>query len=128
MKELPTSISLGLKRKQIPVVIEDENGNSTNWELRELTAKARDEYMELLNKRQRFDSNGKVAGMTSVKGLHSELLTRSLFRNGGDNGGKFVTEKEIEAWPSSAVQQLFDAASELNGLRGEVKEPDSKNE
>lgn len=120
MKELPTNVQIGMKRRVINVTGDD----GSNWELREMTAAQRDEYMNLLNKR--FEGTR----IKDFRGMHSDLLTRSLFRNGGENGGKPVTVEELAAWPASTTQDLADLASELSGLKkdkpGEEEKDDAK--
>jgi hypothetical protein len=95
------------------VVIEDENGTQTEWELREMKAAARDTYLTQFAARCRVNEQGEVTSLTNFDGMQAALLTRTLFKK---SDGVPVKESEVQKWPSSAVTQLFVAAQEINLL------------
>jgi len=105
------TIRLNLTRKTVDVVLEDSDGRDRNLELRELTGKDRDFYLSGVSERMRYDPKGKPLGLKSFKGLQSSLLTLSLYEN-----DKNVQTKEIEGWPASVQEALFEQAQKISSL------------
>lgn len=93
-------------------------------EVREMNASSRDTYMQALSSRMEMDKEGKAVSVKNYQGLQSDLLSRCLFR-----GNDLVTQEEIQTWPATAVQTLFDAAQKLNHLeKDEQTEQTIKND
>lgn len=110
------SLRFTLKSGAVPVALALEDGTEAELELREMTASARDSYLDRLSSRMKFDNEGKPAGIKKFDGMQAELLAVCLFR-----GGKAVTPQEIQGWPASVVSNLYKAAQELNHLNVEGK-------
>lgn len=106
------------------VVIEDENGAQTEWELREMKAADRDSYLTQFSERCRVNEQGEVTSLVKFDGMQAALLTRCLFRK---EDGVAIKAPEVQKWPSSAVTALFVAAQEINSLlkkkEGEEEKP-----
>lgn len=89
--------------------------------LREMTAADRDSYLVAISNRISVGPDGKPSPvLKDVAGFQAELLSRCLERMDGSR----VEIQEIQSWPSSVVQALFDRAQELNKLSNV---PESKN-
>jgi len=110
------TLQLSLACRSISVVLDDGAGKLVDYDLREMTAEARDRYLEALDKRTVKGPDGKAIGMVRYQGLQADLLTCCLFRSGSQTP---VTEAEVQQWPATVVGQIFDAARELNRLAGE---------
>jgi len=95
------------KLKEIPVVIDGKN-----YTIKELNGELQEEYTDSMSGRMQFNDEGKMTGMTSYKGLRTGLIAACLY----DDNGALVSEDILKKWPSSVLQSLFDAASELSGL------------
>lgn len=96
-------LQLSLKGQSIPVRIE-----TLNYELREMTAGARDRYLDKLA--PRIGPDGK--SIIRFDGLQSDLLQETLFTKEGEA----VKPEVIQSWPASLVNALFDEAQKLNHL------------
>ena len=104
------TLRLKLKRKEVPVVLEDEGGIEKKYTLRELSGAQRNVYLNKMKSRVKMvDGN---ATIKDFSGFQADLLKVSLF----DDEDNPVTEEEIEAMPSSTQQALFDRAQELSEL------------
>ncbi len=105
-----------LKSNAVPVTLLLEEGAvEMELEMREMSALARDSYLDRLSSRMRYDNDGKPAGIKKFEGMQAELLSSCLFRK----DGKAVIHSEIQAWPASVVSDLFKAAQEMNHLSQE---------
>lgn len=113
-------LTFKLRTKARPVTIEGDGGEETKYEIRELKAAARDKYMDNLSKRLILDSKGNVVGLRKYEGMQADLLTICLFKEGATAP---VQKQELDAWPSSTVTLLFQAAQEINLFR----KPDERN-
>jgi len=83
------------------------------YEIREMTAAARDAYMDTLSERVVIDKEGKAAGIKKFDGMQAELVSRCLFLK---SDGSQVTKETIQGWPASTVASLFDECQTLNHL------------
>ncbi len=98
-----------------PIVMTDDNGNETAYELREMVAGSRDKYLDMLSQRMSKDAKGKATGIKKFEGMHADLLSMCMFKE----DGKLVGKEEIQKWPGTVVTQIFQAAQRLNSLGGE---------
>jgi len=103
-------LTFNLKKKDVPVTIESEQGN-LNLKLVEMSAALRDQYLDTVSARMHI-VNGQPAGIKKFDGMQADLLSRCLLKE----DGKQVSPAEIQGWPSSVVAQLFDEAQKLNHL------------
>jgi len=101
------SLKFTLITTAIPVILD-----GANYEIREMTAAARDAYMDTLSERVVIDKDGKAAGIKKFDGMQAELVSRCLFTK----DGKAVTKDAIQGWPASTVASLFDECQTLNHL------------
>lgn len=102
----------------VPVTLELSDGATQTLEIREMSAAAREQYLDALSGRMSRDEKGEAVRVTKFDGFHASLLSRCLYR-----GEKLVESKEIQAWPSSIVSDLFTAAQEINRLGKSEGEP-----
>jgi len=107
------TLHLSLKRKTIPVVLEDENGTAKNYTLKELSGAERNTYLNKMTSRVELKKDGHSIRMKSFDGFQADLLTVSLYE---DDSGDAVTKDFVESLPSSAQQELFDKAQKLSDL------------
>jgi len=115
-EQVPVDLSLELK--SVPVVL-----GGVPFSLVELTGESRDKYMTEMSQRMKYDGKGKPTGLKSYNGLQAMLLTLCL----RDQTGEAVKAADIQKYPSSAQNKLFEMAQEMNGL-GELGEEEAKNE
>jgi hypothetical protein len=113
-----------LARKKELFDVELEDGSTKEYAMREMDGALRSSYMDVLGKRSKFNALGKSAGLTDYKNLEAALLTKCVV---DPESGKFVEEKEINSWASSAVSDIFDWALKFNGLDKDA-EKDAKND
>lgn len=111
-------ISFELSLKEVAVKLDGEEHT-----IRELTGKQRDRYMDMVAKRVNY-VNGQQAGMSSLSGLQSTLLSMCLL----DSSGKSVSEAIIANYPGSVQSKLFKMAQNLSGLNEEVDSEEVKND
>lgn len=117
------ALSLSLQRRSIPVNITTPEGETKVYVLREMSGAQRDQYLNFVGSRVKCDEKGNPIRMSSHDGIHAALLSRCL----EDDQGKLLTKETIEAFPSTALVQLFIAAQTLNGL-GVKGEEEVKND
>jgi hypothetical protein len=101
------------------VVLENEDGSQTCYELREMTAGDRDIYMDKMNARMEQTPDGTFR-MKKYDGAQAELLCACMHMMPGG----LVTKEQVQAWPATVVSALFSAAQALNKVGGE--EPEKK--
>lgn len=112
-----------LRRKEVPVEMEMEDGTVKSYTLREMEGRDRDAYLNSMGDRMKFSNNGKVIGLKSFDGHQGKLLTRCLY----DEHGELVALKDCQSFPTSVLDALFKRAEKLNAL--DVKsEEDEKND
>ncbi len=108
-------IVLDLVRKVIPVTLKMVDGVEVDAELREFDGKQRDTFMNKnKGKTQRIDQ--KTVEVTDYTGSYSLLLSFTLFNIAAN---RYFTEVEIQGWPSSVQETLFNCSRNLNGLKTE---------
>lgn len=111
-------LKLSLKRNAEAVEIEGYDGSATQTlEIREMTAAARDSYLDRLGERVRLDAAGRPAGLKKFEGMQADLLTLCLWKNDTQ-----VDKKEIQGWPANVTQALFETAQKINHLGEDVKD------
>jgi len=108
-----------LKITAKPVAIENEEGKEVQYELREMSAQARDRYLDRLQGRMRIDKDGRPAGLSKYEGLQADLVSSCLYVQ---ETGASVPQIEVQKWPSSVVAELFKEAQILNHLNEEKSE------
>ena len=118
MNELKFNVTA---RQTRPVVIEDEQGQRKEYELREISVSAREKYMSAMANRMRYDDKGAPVGWKSFEGSYADLLTLCMYRKTVKEGATepqyaAVTSKEIDSWGITPAKQIFQAAQELNKL------------
>jgi hypothetical protein len=120
-----SELKLSLAASAVQVIIQKTDGTEDALELREMTAANRDLYMDALKNRLDINADGSTRGIKRFNELQGDLISRCLFRT-----GVAVTLKEIQQWPSSVVQALYNAAQKLNKIGKEAGDvaDDSKNE
>ena len=118
-------LKFSLKRKELPIVLEDVSGVEKRFVLREFSSRDFTTYLSDMGERVKMH-DGKVVGLNSYEGVQTKLISLCLF----DEEGKSVKVSVIDEFPASVVNALFNGAQELNGLgeKGEAKvKAESKN-
>lgn|SRR3990167_11282250 len=120
-------IELTLVGSSIPVALKNATGETESLELREMTAASRDQYIDVVGGRMLFDPKGVPIGLKKAEGLQAELLSRCLYRT-HDEKPVLVSKGEIQGWPTTVVNRLFDEARRLNRINddGEKVQDESK--
>lgn len=103
-----------LRRKEIPIEIEDEQGLVSVYTLREMDGTQRDSWIARGQQRG-VTAEGRVKNMT---GMIAELLSLTLY----DPSGMLVPVKTIQTWPASLQWELFQDSQELSALNPKAQE------
>lgn len=109
-----------IQKRPVVIQVEDDKGkvaSEKKFELREMTAAQRDQYLTDLQSRFRLNKDGVAVGMKDFIGLQANLLSLCMFNEQGEP----VSRDDVQTWPASCVTQLFKAAKEINHLADETK-------
>lgn len=106
-----------LKRKSVPVVMEDENGNEFACELREMTGAERDQWLNGMAGRMRVDAQGNPVGVAKFDGLQADLIALCLYQ-----ADTRVPKSQIVGYPASVQTELFKICQEINSLGDKARE------
>lgn len=108
-----------LERREYRFTLEDpETHEKKKYMIREANGLGRDAYLQCVNNRSRF-VDGRPAGLKDVKGLYADLLTKTMIDL---ETGELVTERFVQALPSSVQTTLFNKSKNLSGLGDEDAE------
>ncbi len=108
----PSKLKLTKSRKSQPVDIEQEDGTTKEYILREMSGKERDKWLNTNTNRFQIDRNTGVAlGMKDHTDFQAGLISKCLY-----DGTTLVPLTEISSWPATALYALFEACQELNGM------------
>jgi len=103
---------LSLRRAEVEVIVEGDNGQEKKWRMVELLGSERNRYLNKLTSRVKVTNDGKACGIKSFDGFQSDLLCICLYNE--DN--RLLTKEEVEALPSLTQQSLFVRAQKISGL------------
>lgn len=92
------------------------NIKGRRYELRELTGKGREEYLNATAPKFRLNEKGEPIGLKDHTGVTTDLLARCLFDVTDNSSGVLVGTEFLAALPSRILTQLQDAANILNGF------------
>lgn len=92
-----------------------------NYEIREMASRDRDAFLNINSKRVERNAQGEVIGFKDYTGMYSKLLCRCTY----DQNGKLIPEEEIQSWPTTTQELLFQEATKLNKLH---KAPEQGND
>jgi len=109
------SLRFSLKPNEIPVVLEDENGEEIQCVLKEMDGQSRDKYLNVMSKKVAVGPDGS-ASIRTYDGHLTDLVKRCLFYQ---DSGQPVPEDTIKKFPSRVLSALFDEANKLNKLGDE---------
>jgi len=117
-KDTSNKLSFSLKLKMLPAFLDD-----VEYTLKELTGAARDEHLDTMRERMKFnEETGKAVGINTLKGIQTGLLSLCLY----DDKDKLVEKDVIAGWPSTTVTGLYEAAQKLSGLDEDLKKREEK--
>lgn len=106
-----------LKLKQEEVEIEQLDGSTKTYVVKELDGRTMEGYLNA-SKKNVIMTDGKVSGMRTFDDMYVNLLEAALY----DADGERILAPEIRLWPSSLQKSLFDIAQRLSGLSGEAED------
>ena len=86
-------------------------GEEKIYSLIEMNGQQRDEYLNCVKDNVSIGTDGS-ATIIKFDGLQSSLVSKCLH----DENGVIIPSDVIQAYPSSVVDALFEAAQKLNGL------------
>lgn len=107
--------SFSLRKKFVSITLEHEDGNSHPYVIEEMSAKARDEWIQANQERFKQDQEGKATLANGV-GMQTTLLAQCL-RN--QTTKELVSAAAIDEYPSATQTALCQIAMEVNGLTPE---------
>lgn len=101
-----------LKREEIPVVLETEDGTEKKAVLREMSGRERDAYLNKMSSKVNFNSKGELSSIKNYDGLQASLLSMCLY----DEDGKLIPIEEIQKFPTKTQATLYKEAQKMNAL------------
>jgi len=113
-------LKLSLKEEQIE--LEEKDGSTSVYTIRELTGHERETYMTKMGTRMKWAPDGKPAGMASYDGAMTDLVQMSTY---GPDGNR-VRPDVVKGWPQSVIEYIYETAAELSALGN--KESNEKND
>ena len=105
-----------IKRAEVRVILESEEGEKTAYLLRELTGKQRDDYQKTVAKQIKPDKEGVPTNLAGMAGLRSQLLILSIVK---EQGLESVSLDVVDGLPASVHESLYLKCVELSGLGAE---------
>lgn len=105
-----------LTRREKKIKIEDGNGDTKGYVIREMMGTDRDKWLNTMATRMKVDNKGNSLGVREFDGLQSSLISRCLY----NESGALVLIEVISRYPASVQKSLFSLCEELNSL-GDVK-------
>lgn len=118
------SFDLTLNSKEVELTTAE--GLIQVYEIRELTGKERDKYLNTLSKRSRTLPDG-TTKINNFDNLQADLLTRTMFAR-VDGEFKAVDVNDLQAWPARVQGELFKLAQSLSGLDTKKDEDEEGND
>ena len=106
-----------LKRKEIPLELENPDGSLDNFIMRELVGIQRDAWLNKMKKKGEISTGGAIK-VTDFTNLQADLLCMCIY----DSNDKLVELKTLQNWPASLQSELWDMAQELSGLKAKATE------
>lgn len=101
-----------IEQSIIPVELTDADGEVHQYELVEMMGDTKESYLNRLGKRVKME-NGRPAGMKEWKGMHADLLIRTLRDK---ETGEFVKAAFVNDLPAKAQSDLFNAAMKQSAI------------
>lgn len=106
------------RRKSIPVEIEQDDGSIKTYTAKEMMGLVRADYMSAVGS---LVSRGTSKASKRIGELQPLLISYSLY----DDSGKLAFQTdEIQQWPATAINVVFEACQKLNGMT--IEEEDEK--
>ena len=107
-------LSFSVKLKLVPVEIEDIDGVTKQFTLRELNGQQRDSFFNSMGKKINI-VNGQPQGLKNYDGFQSSLLCMCLL----DENDELVSKEKLQAFPAHVLNELWKAAQKLSGIEDE---------
>ena len=104
-------IRLKLILEMQDLILETEDGDK-KYTLKELTGFDRNKYLNKMSSRAKMGDDGKTLTLKNFDGFQSDLLHISLY----NDADEAVSVEEIEAFPASTQQTLFEMSQKLSKL------------
>lgn len=102
-------MKLSLKRRSEKIELETETGEFVEYEIRELSASEREQWMNDAAERTADEKK------RNFRGFFSKLLSYALY----DQNGKAVAANVIDAMPATTVEALYERALVVSRLKEE---------
>lgn len=115
-----------LIRQKYEFELEDEDGDVQEYYIKELSGSERDAYLQSLTSRMK--QRGDSATMQNFQGFQADLLGKCTYHVNGEED-TLVKGSVIQGWPAKILQELYDKASEMSGLKNmDDEEKKAKND
>lgn len=105
------TLRITITRTSQPVILENEDGSTSNYVLKEMTGALRDAYLNAQRQNMETGRNG-LTVIKNFSGSQSSLICRCLY----DDKGKPVNEQTIQSWGVTVQTALHEAAQKINHL------------
>ena len=119
-----------LKVKFEEFELEMPNGEVREAQIREFDGLTRDKYTNIVSAKMIVDPVTKMGtGLKDHMNMFADLLSLCLFVKDKEGEFKLLSISEVQAFPSSVQQELFEIASKINSLtqQTEQEEEERKN-
>jgi hypothetical protein len=106
MTETPTrKFTLAIKSEVVEI-------DGVNWTVKELTGLERDAWLSKGAGRYTMSDDGKITSINSFDNHQADLIVLALH----DQDGKPPLLADVQKWPASVQEDLYNLASELSRL------------
>lgn len=113
-QEPEVTLTVKLKLKSRPVNIEDADGTVKAYTINEMVGSDRDAWMNFLSARTKTNDQGDAVGVKDFDKMQATLIEKCL----KDAAGNKVGMGTLARWPAEALDALFKACQQINGLDG----------
>lgn len=111
--ELPKKIQLSGRRKKIEVEIDNDDGMSEVYFLKEMSIATFHQWQDLMNGRTTKDEKGNTN--SRMEDLYPDLVGRCLH----DSKGVLVPMEKVRQMPAELVEELYVQSYALHGMKKE---------
>lgn len=123
-----TPLRFSLRRKEKPIILEDENGQEKQYVMRDMDGSQRDAWQDDFSSRLsptgKDDKGNTMFKITKWSGMHSGLIKRVVF---DPEKKKYIEPATINSWPGDVVQSVYEECRKFCGLDKESEE-EAKND
>lgn len=107
-----------LVRKRVSLKLKDAKGVTKQFWLIGMNGTERENYIDSMQKRVKMNKKGDVIGMSTMVGVHADLIGRHM----QDDQGKKVPPSFINSLPADVQARIARRCRKISGLDEEAQE------